>query len=172
MDGSAAFSESQQKALALIPKFTSAVSFPCSLAIIYEVISDHRSGRGTGSIQRILVGMSVVDILASFAWFLSTWAVPQSSGWPFASGNVASCSFQGFLLQLAIGAPLYNCSLALFYTMIIKQRWSGEQLVRLERWVHSFILSFTIGTSILLLLLDQYNHIGAVGWIHISVFCA
>lgn len=57
---------------------------------------------------------------------------------------------------------MYNSSLALFYLLMIKQRWSDERLYRIERWVHGFILSFTVGTSILLLQLEQYNHIGAV----------
>jgi hypothetical protein len=162
--GSDGFSEAQKTALALVPKFSSVLSIPCAFALIYEVLSDQRSGRGTSSIQRILVGMCVVDILASTAWFLSTWAAPEATGWPFASGNVATCNFQGFLLQLAIAAPLYNCSLALFYTMIIKYRWSAAQLVWLERLVHAFILTFSLGTSVLLLLLDQYNHVGAVSW--------
>jgi hypothetical protein len=157
-----AFTETQQRALAIVPKFTASLSIPCSMAIIYEVISDRRKGRGTNSVQRVLVGMSVVDILASSAWFLSTWAVPTDSGWPYAAGNRASCNYQGFLLQIAIGAPLYNSSLALFYILIIKLRWSDEQIWRMERWVHSFILTFTVGTSFLLLSLGQYNQIGAV----------
>lgn len=156
------FTVAQQRALALVPKFSASLSIPCSAAIIWEVFSDHRRGHGTTSVQRVLVGMSTVDILASSAWFLSTWAVPRSSGWEFASGNRASCNFQGFLLQIAIGAPLYNSSLALFYTLIIKLRWTDIQLIRIERWIHAFILTFTIGTSILLLFLQQYNHVGAV----------
>ncbi|KAG7355032.1 hypothetical protein IV203_004388 [Nitzschia inconspicua] len=165
MMSSGAFTVSQQRALALVPKFTSSFSIPCSIAIIWEVLSDHRRGRGTTSIQRVLVGMSVVDICASSAWFLSTWAVPKESGWAFAAGNKATCDFQGFLLQMAIGAPLYNSSLALFYTLIIKLRWSDKELIRIERWIHGFILSFTIGTSFLMLFLKQYNQIGAVCWI-------
>ena len=102
------------------------------MAIIYEVVSDHRKGRGTNSIQRVLVGMSLVDILASSAWFLSTWATPKENGWPYAAGNRVSCNYQGFLLQIAIGAPLYNSSLALFYTLIIKLRWSDKQIWRIE----------------------------------------
>ena len=152
----------QKRALAIVPKVTSSLSIPCSVAIIYEVVSDHRKGRGTNSIQRVLVGMSIVDILASSAWFLSTWATPKENGWPYAVGNQASCNYQGFLLQIAIGAPLYNSSLALFYTLIIKLRWSDKQIWRIEKWVHSFILTFTVGTSFLLLFLEQYNQVGAV----------
>lgn len=158
----AAFTVAQQKALALVPKFTAPLSMICSAGIIWQVVSDQRRGKGTNSVQRVLVGMSAVDILASSAWFMSTWAVPRESGWPFAAGNQASCNVQGFLLQIAIGAPLYNSSLALFYTLIIKLRWTDKQLMRIERWVHVFILTFTVGTSILLLFLEQYNQVGAV----------
>jgi hypothetical protein len=89
-------------ALALIPKVGATLSIPSSLFIIWEVFSDHRKGKGT-AIQRALVGMSAVDMSASFAWFLSTWAVPKGAGAPMARGNLASCNFQGFLLQLAVG---------------------------------------------------------------------
>ena len=131
--------------------------------IIYEVYCDWKRNRA-GPVKRILVGMSCIDILSSFAWFLSTWAVPKGN-FALSAGNRGTCNFQGFLLQLAIGAPLYNCSLALFYLLIIKFRWTDIMLASIEWWVHGFILTFSIGTSILLLPLEQYNHIGAVCWI-------
>lgn len=160
----------KERALAICPKISAAISIPCSCYIIYEVIHDHRT-RGTSPVQRALAAMSCIDIMASSAWFLSTWAVPSDSGFAYASGNRTSCNFQGFLLQLAIGAPLYNSSLALFYLLMIKMRWSNLQLAKIERWVHIFIMSFTWGTSILLLKLEQYNHIAAVSTqkIHIDV---
>jgi hypothetical protein len=151
----------QERALAIMPKVTSPISIISSLFIIHEVYCDHRTPRGTTAVQRALVGMSIVDVLASSAWFLSTWAVPEGS-FAFAAGNRASCNFQGFFLQLAVGAPLYNSSLALFYILMIKLRWTDTQLARIERWVHGFIMCFSIGTSILLLQLEQYNHIAAV----------
>lgn len=80
-------------------------------------------------------------------------------------GNQATCNFQGFLLQLAIGAPLYNCSLALCYLLTIMYDWSNDRLALMGRWVHMFIISFSVGTSILLLPLGQYNQITQVCWI-------
>mmetsp|Transcript_6866 Transcript_6866/g.13978 ORF Transcript_6866/g.13978 Transcript_6866/m.13978 type:complete len:556 (-) Transcript_6866:251-1918(-) len=154
----------QQLALALAPKFTSLISMCSSSFIISEVVTDARRKRSS-AIQRVLVGMSAVDICASFGWFLSTWAVPRESEFALAAGNQATCNFQGFLLQLAVGAPLYNSSLAIFYLMVIKYNWTNRQLRTIEKWVHTLILSFAIGTSILLLPLKQYNHIGAVCWV-------
>lgn len=91
--------------LAILPKVGSTISIPCSSFIIYEALQDHLRGKGT-AIQRALVGMSMVDVMASFAWFLSTWAVPENAETPLSAGNVATCNLQGFLLQLAIGVSL------------------------------------------------------------------
>lgn len=91
-------------ALAIIPKVGASLSIPSSMFIIWEAVSDHRRGKGT-AIQRALVGMSSMDVAASFAWFLSTWAVPEGTA-PLSRGNTASCNFQGFLLQLAIGVSI------------------------------------------------------------------
>ena len=60
--------------------------------------------------KRALVGMSCGDILSSVGWFLSTWAAPVDSGAPYVAGNEKTCAFQGFLLQIAIGA---QCVMAL-----------------------------------------------------------
>jgi hypothetical protein len=157
------FTLAQERALAICPKISAAISIPCSISIIWEVIYLMRT-RGATPVQRSLMAMSCVDVLASSGWFLSTWAVPKGS-FAYAAGNRASCDFQGFLLQLAIGAPLYNSSLAIFYLLMIKRRWTDDKLKLIERSVHVIILSFSFGSSILLLLLEQYNHVGAVCWV-------
>jgi hypothetical protein len=156
-------SVSQQKVLAITPKVTSLLSIPCSIFIIFEAIRDSRRGKSS-AVQRALVGMSCIDILSSSAWFLSTWAVPRGTI-AYSVGNQATCNFQGFLLQLAIGAPLYNCSLALYYLLIIKYKWTNERLQKSERWVHVSIISFSVGSSVALLPLKLYNHIVTVCWV-------
>ena len=153
----------QDLILAIVPKIGASISIPCSLFIISESIGDHRRGRGT-AIQRALVGMSCVDVSASFAWWLSNWATPKDTG-GLARGNFSSCQFQGFLLQLAVGAPLYNCSLSLYYLLVIRYNWTNEQLAKIERFVHAFILTFAIGTSIAGLPLTMYNRVDTVCWV-------
>lgn len=78
---------------------------------------------------------------------------------------MATCNYQGFLLQLAIGAPLFNASLGLYYALMIRKKWTDKMLARIELWVHTVIWTFAIGTSIVLLPLKQYNQIGQVCWI-------
>ena len=158
------WSTTQQRALAITPKATSSLSIPASLFLLYEIWCDYRSPRGTNAVQHALVGMSVIDILSSSAWFMSTWFVPEGD-FALSRGNRGTCTYQGFMLQLAVGAPLYNSSLALFYLLMIKYNWTDSMLRGIEVWVHAIILSFSIGTSILLVPLEQYNHIGAVCWV-------
>ena len=88
--------------LAIIPKVGAMISIPCSLFIMWESLEDHQNGKGS-PIQRTLVGMSAFDVMASFGWFFSTWTVPKNGDTPLSAGNIATCNFQGFLLQLAIG---------------------------------------------------------------------
>ena len=96
---------------------------------------------------------------------MSTWAAPVDTGAPGAAGNEQTCSFQGFLLQIAIGAPLYNGALVLNYLLVIKYKWSNAQLLKLEPYLHAFIWIWCLGTSIVLLALHLLNFIGPVCWV-------
>lgn len=159
-------SSAQLKALAITPKITATISIPCSLFIIVEVLRSNRRHKAI-PIQRAVMAMSVFDVLASSGWWLSTWAVPKDTEVPvaFAAGNTGSCVYQGILLQLAIGAPLYNASLALYYVLIIRYGWTNRELIKIEPYVHTSILLFTFGTAFGLIPLKIYNHIGTVCWI-------
>ena len=159
-----ASTEPQLKALAITPKITSSFSIICSVLIIKEVIADHRRNKGKVTL-RALLGMSIIDVMASSGWFLSTWMAPVGSNAVYAAGNTQTCTYQGFLLQIAIGAPMYNSCLALYYLLTINYGWREERLQRLERWLHAFVLIFAFGTGILLIPLNVYNHIGAVCWV-------
>lgn len=158
------FSETQLRAMAWSPKFASSLSILGSSFIIAETIRDHRSGRGCSVMQRAVCGMSIVDVLASLGWFLSTWAAPEGLALN-SFGNEATCRFQGFLLQIAIGAPLYNGALMLYYLLVIKYKWSNDRILKLEPYLHVFIWIWCIGTSIVLLSLDLMNFIGPVCWV-------
>jgi len=193
MSSGSSYSWRQELTLAITPKITASVSTPCNLFILYEILScdftnrnhagtttsasggSRRSGdistatanhnRGNwNAITRTILGMTVVDVLSSMAWFVSSWAVPEGT-FALSAGNRVTCNVQGFFLQLAIGAPLYNCSLALYYLLVLKYRWTDQQLASVEKWVHLAVLSFATGSSILLLALDQYNPTGTVCWV-------
>lgn len=48
---------------------------------------------------------------------------------------------------------------------MIKFNWTNDQLVKIERYVHAFILIFSVGTSILGLPLTMYNEVKTVCWV-------
>eukprot|EP00957_Ditylum_brightwellii_P060512 4594628-Ditylum_brightwellii.AAC.1 len=63
-----------------------------------DIAKKVRNRKETDPYQRIMVGLSIFDILVSFFWFfLGTWMVPEETGWLWAVGNRSSCSAQGFL---------------------------------------------------------------------------
>ena len=62
-------------------------------------------------------------------------------------------------------APLYNCSLSLYYLFVIRFNWTNEQLVKIERYVHGFIIVFSVGISIAGLPTKMYSKINTVCWV-------
>ena len=62
-------------------------------------------------------------------------------------------------------APLYNCSLALYYLLVIKYSWTNTKLKKIERQVHAILIAFAIGTSVLGLPLTMYNQVTSVCWV-------
>ena len=171
------YSERQLKAMALSPKVAASLSIPGSAWILYQTILDARSGRNatttTTPMQRALAGMSIVDIFSSLAWLASTWAAPDpESGALYAAGNPATCRAQGVLLQVAIGAPMYNGALILYFLLTIKYQWTHAQIQRyLEPWIHAVIWLWCIGTSVTVAAMDLLHFIGPVCWIADPLEC-
>jgi len=152
----------EQRIMAIVPKLSAGLSLPSSAFIIYEAIQDQRNGKGT-AIQRALISMSAFDILSSFAWFMSSWLVPEGFI-AYSAGNQGTCDLQGFLLLAAVGVPMSNSTLAVFYLLIIRQKWTDSQIAKIEPYIHGFIWLFAIGCASALLPLGVYNPIGVICW--------
>lgn len=75
-----------------------------------------------------------------------------------AVGNTRTCTAQGFFLQLAIIAPLYNASLSLYYLLMIRYGWVERRLKRLRLPIQVCVLSFGIGAAVAGLFLTLYNN--------------
>jgi len=156
----------QLKILAITPKITAGISIPCDLFIIKEVLRDYKRKRAK-PVDRALLGMSAIDFFASTGWFMSTWLVPRGSqNTIYAVGNTQTCTYQGFLLQFAIGAPLYNCSLALYCLLAIKYKWTNENIIKIEPWIHGGIMAFSSVTAVAGVILQLFNQVTSVCWIN------
>ena len=155
---------SQQRALAIVPKFTGLLSLAGSTFIVQDIVRDPKKRKRTYS--KLLLGVSSIDAICSFTYFLSTWPIPANHNEVlYASGNRASCSFQGFFLQLAIAAPMFNLGLVVYYLLILKYKWPDRRVKIIEKYTYGLALFVGFSTSIAGLPLKLYNNALLWCWI-------
>jgi hypothetical protein len=157
---------SQQKMLAIVPKVASMLSLLSSLYIIWDTISLPRNTRKM--YHRILLGMSISNLVSSLAWFFTTWPIPPEvlPVWG-ASGTQATCSAQGFFAQFSLSTVFYNGGLALYYYLVIRRGWTERALEksRVEWFMHGVSLSIPLATSSAAVGMGLMNPIGWDCWI-------
>ncbi len=166
-----------------IQKFFATLSIICSYVVCREIISDlkqrpsrKRSGSQKSSdgnvplqrsIGRILLNVSISDIVFSFAVFLGEWPAPKDTWYiHHAAGNQQLCTFQGWLRALGyMASPMFSVALNAFYLLLIRYRWQTSDLSKLEKkvtiaiWIYAFVL------SIIPIPLEAYNSDWDVCWI-------
>ena len=124
-------------ALALSRTISASISLIASCIIVYKIVLRYRairrqhvvggcvSSHATDLLEittyhRILLGIAIIDILHTSWAALSTLPVPASSGVVFGHGNTASCTAQGFFIQLSSAIPLYMASLNTYFMLKIR----------------------------------------------------
>jgi len=112
---------SQMIVISWIPRLTSSLSCLGSLAIIYMILIDRKHKLAKPK-NRLMLSMSIFDILHSAAYAVTTLAYPRESMIYGAIGNGRTCTAQGFFLLLGLAVPMYNASLSLMYTLTIRYR--------------------------------------------------
>eukprot|EP00957_Ditylum_brightwellii_P016976 1280003-Ditylum_brightwellii.AAC.1 len=90
----------------LFQKTSSFLSMLGSFLVVSDIGRKVRHGKATDPYQRIMVGLSVYDIMFSLVWFLGSWLTPKDTGWLWAVGNTASCSAQGFFVMYGAAGEL------------------------------------------------------------------
>ena len=152
-----AWNETQNIALAIVPKFTSFLSLLGSSWIIVEVFTEKNKTQSV--YHRLLCAMSIYDVLESVWNFCSTWPIPVGSPnlWG-ASGTTQTCTAQGFFLQLGLAVPMYNASLSMYYLLVIKYNMPDAKLrKRVEPSMHAASFLLAGGTAFAAIGLDLFN---------------
>merc|ERR1740124_1079401 len=106
-----------------------------------------------------MLGMSICDICASTAWFFSTWLEPVGSAIG-AVGTQATCSLQGFFVQLDVTTIFYSGTLSLYYLLILVYKWENERFAKIEPFLHLNAWTWGLGTAIAGLPLKLFNPAG------------
>lgn len=158
-------SYTQKVLLAVLPKISGVFSIFGSMWIIIEVATN-KNKRGV-PYHRLLLMMSAYDVLESCASFFSTWAIPKGSPdiiW--ASGNDATCTAQGFLLQLTLAVPLYNAMLSIYYMLVINYQYTDAKLKSfVEPAMHIFCFAWPFGTGVYSAVTKQINNADLWCWL-------
>ena len=134
-----------------------------------------RTARLKSPYYRIILALSLFDLLSSFWFFIASWAKAPNDAFHKEGnpGNVATCNASGFFIQLGTTAiPLYNSTLSMHFFLSIRRRWSHAQIyTHFERYAHAIIPSLALVLAIIPLPLKLYNpwyfycYISVHGWI-------
>lgn len=163
-----AWSRRQQIVLAIVPKVSSILSLFGSFWILIEVLTDKsRLPKRRHPYHRLLLGMSVYDILESVWNFCSTWAIPRGTAGVWEPrGTTATCSAQGFFLTLSVAVPIYNAFLSLYYVMVINYGIDDQKIAKCaEPAMHLVAFGWAFFTAMYSLVAGLLNNANLWCWI-------
>jgi hypothetical protein len=135
-----------------------------------------RLQRGNASkitFERIMIGLSISDLIHSIRCIIAPIAVPQGvTGAQIAIGNQATCIAQGFLFQLFTFAILYySTSLAIYFALSINPKVSNNTIkYRCEPFLHGIPILLAVVPAFVGLLLGMYNPTAYEQQCHLGVY--
>lgn len=131
-----------------IGRVSGSLSILGSFSIIYMVISD-RTRKLYLPFHRLMLSMSVFDILHSIAIVISTAAHPQESTSFGGKGNMHTCATQGFFIVLGLAVPLYNSCLNIFFVLTIRYNISRKHFTKFEPALHAIAILVPLSMAII-----------------------
>ena len=116
--------------------------------------------------NRLILPMSVFDIIGSIAWAFSSTPIPRGSNCTYgALGNQATCITQGFMITLGTIVPMYNAMLCIYYLLVVKYDIRDEVIAKYEPLMHLFAIIPPLSVSIVAATNDLFNNYSWVCWI-------
>jgi len=151
--------ESLQVTLIVLQSVGSILSLIGSSLIILMILKGGKENKPSKIHNRILMGMSSMDLLNDFALAIATLPAPREYSHLMlgASGNWLSCSIQGFLITLGFSVPNYNSMLSLYYLAVIKYDISDHLLEKYEPFAHGYALLPSIFLAALGVFFDAFG---------------
>lgn len=162
----------QKKFNATIPRIPCVLSMIGSGYIIFHVIKERK---WTAMYNRLILGLSVTDMIGSFSQFFTTWPIPADSvvdGGPSIShcyygnvGNLTACEVQGFFIHsFTIAVPIYNAMLCVYFLLFIRYDWNEQRLRKIEPFMHGLAL-YPMMTAIICWNEEVFNPAATFCWI-------
>ncbi|CAJ1944978.1 unnamed protein product [Cylindrotheca closterium] len=164
-----ALTDLQKKLLAILPIPSSLLSIFGS-SIIIVTVWKVRKQKAWIPYQRLLLAMSVCDIVSSLTLAVGAFLYPQeTSDKVWVIGNDASCSAIGFLNQISYSGTLYNGFLSFYFLFTARFGMKNRQIEkRIEPAMHLFAIGFPIITALVGLVMDFYAEpeVGIGCWVN------
>ena len=131
-------SHNQSIAIAICTKVSAFLSIVGSSIVTYQILaSSKRKVMLKTMYNRIIVTLSVIDIIGSLALFMSTWPVPSNTvhdDWIWGNiGTQTTCNIQGYFMQSSVGSvALCTSFLCLYFMLVVRYSWSERRLRKVE----------------------------------------
>ena len=163
-------------ALAISRTISASISFLAACIIVYKIVlryranrrphvvggcaTSHHEGLEITTYHRMLLGIAILDLLHTSWAALSTLPVPASSGVVFGHGNTATCTAQGFFIQLSSAIPIYMASLNTYFMLKIRYNVPNDIIrKKYEPWFHLVPVVQALTSGFLGIALKLYNPI-------------
>ncbi len=116
--------------------------------------------------NRLILSMSIFDILQSISIGLATLPIPKDSACTlYALGNRASCIVQAFSFQLGFAVPNYVAMLCIYYMCIIKLNMHDETIKKYELYMHAYAIVPPLTIAIIAVSNDLFNNFCTMCWL-------
>lgn len=144
------FSKGQQIVLFLVGLTSCILSLLGSCLILYLVIRGKRTGE---LYHRLLMGLSISDLIVTLSLLFQPMLVPKITGYVFAIGNDTTCRLVGFGYLFFVASYAYNCMLGVYFLATVRS-WKirGNEKNRIGRRVEpichflAFVMPLMIGS--------------------------
>jgi len=157
----------------IVPRVTGSISTCSSFAIIYLIAT---SESGLKSVyHRLMLGLSISDIIASVAMSLTTLPMPTPEVYPIARfqfvgstrlGNFQTCTAQGFCYVFGSSASYtYTGCLCVYFACSIGFRIHQKKIEKkVEPFLHMIPIGWSLLGSVPFLFLEMYNYSNGNPW--------
>lgn len=151
----------QEKILSLLGVIPGFLSILGSSTIIYKNIRNYGEA---GPYDRLLLALSVCDIVATISFVLAPFLIPagdfSKSARVYAIGTPGTCSALGWMTQFGFSAIVYNGALSFYYLATVRFKVSRQRFAeRYEKWIHCSILLFFFGTATMGAFIGLFNEL-------------
>mmetsp|Transcript_25812 Transcript_25812/g.60774 ORF Transcript_25812/g.60774 Transcript_25812/m.60774 type:complete len:622 (+) Transcript_25812:569-2434(+) len=117
--------------------------------------------------HRLMLALSVYLIFTKPWMVYGPAAIPEGTPdvWG-AQGTTATCTAQGFFIQLGLAIPFYYVGLSFYsWVVIIHGNFDPKKYRWIEKYIHIVANGYAFGSALFLLRIEAFNHSGLTCWI-------